>query len=326
MQPYPVKFKPIPQERIWGGHEMKPVFHADRISEPIGEYWLVSGHPTALSVVENGPLAGKSLNELTAQFPDAYLGASPQPRFPVLIKLIEAQADLSVQVHPDDLYAQAHEGDFGKSEAWYIVKAPASGQVVYGHRFRSRDEYFRAVEEGHVRDYLGYRNVAQGDLVYVPARTLHALLAGTTLIEVQQTSDVTYRVYDWDRVDQQGKPRALHVNKAADVLNYAAAPETTDGPAAPRAVAGGTCELLIRCPYFQIERLQLASGAAYSVESGDAPVVLIGVSGTGRLSWPGAADEQVRPYHPWMVPACMTDAVVRADEPMVLLQVTYGRT
>lgn len=287
---YPVKFKAIPVERIWGGHRLKKEFGVDS-EQPIGEYWLISGYPDALSVVQNGPLKGKSLLQLTEEYPEEFLGHSPQPRFPLLIKLLEAEQDLSVQVHPDDEYAQAHEHDYGKTEAWYVVDCTPGGKVNYGHRFTSREEYLKAVQDKKVKDYLEYLRIHKGDVVFVPARTLHALLAGIIVLEVQQTSDVTYRVYDWDRVDARGKGRELHVEKAADALTYAHAylphtqteSEPTKHHHTPEVLVQrefAVHERLLTSPYFTLDRVSL-DNTSLSVKTGrlgnpDAWIILEG--------------------------------------------------
>lgn len=322
MQFYPVKFKPIPTERMWGGHTMKSWFGVEHIAEPVGEYWLVSGHPTATSVVENGSFAGMTLTELTQQFPEAYLGASPQPRFPLLVKLIEASADLSVQVHPDDQYAQNNGGDFGKTEAWYILNAPATGKVVYGHQLSSRDDYIKAVEEGRVKEVLRYQEIQGGELVYVPAQTLHALLADTTLIEVQQTSDVTYRVYDWDRVDTNGQARELHIHQAADVLHYG----ETDIPRVPPvplpAEPGVVREKLLQCPYFTVEKISIQSGE-HCLEPHVGPSLVIGVSGQGRLCWIDDVAEGLKKGDAWLVPSAAASVTLKSGEELTILRITY---
>ncbi|GLV12799.1 mannose-6-phosphate isomerase, class I [Alicyclobacillus hesperidum] len=280
---WPVKFKPVPMPRIWGGHALKSTFGV-QMDEPIGEYWVLSGHPNGMSVVADGPLAGRTLAELTEEHPGAYLGRSPQGRFPLLIKYLEAESDLSVQIHPDDAYAREHEGDFGKTEAWYVLDAKSDGKVNYGHTFPDRETYLRAVAEGHVRDYLNYLPIQKGDLVFVPARTLHALLAGTKVLEIQQTSDVTYRVYDWDRVDASGKPRELHVDKAADVLVYGAPVEPMDQPRILHEEVDFVLTRLAECPYFTIDRV-LLRGRCAEVTHGvpGNPDVVIAVEGKGEL-------------------------------------------
>ena len=290
---YPVKFTPIAMERIWGGHDLVKKF-GDNCEQSIGEYWVLSGHPNGMSVVKNGPLAGMSLVELTEQY-NAYLGQSPQSRFPLMIKFLEANHDLSVQIHPDDQYALEREGDYGKTEAWYVLQTTANGQVIYGHTFTDDGEYRHAVETGSVKDYLTYHPVQAGDLVFVPARTLHALLAGTQVIEVQQTSDVTYRVYDWDRVDQSGKPRELHVQKAGEVMQYGASAESTPKQSVKvlNDSQGTYHKQLVSCAYFTMDVVELTQ-AKYSVSQGKAgnPDIIVVASGEGRLVYQAENDKQ----------------------------------
>ncbi|SFU79920.1 type I phosphomannose isomerase catalytic subunit [Alicyclobacillus macrosporangiidus] len=324
----PVKFQPVPVARLWGGHRLKSWFGVDT-DEPIGEYWVLSGHPNGMSVAASGPFAGMTLAELVEQYPSVYLGHSPQPRFPLLIKFIEASQDLSVQVHPDDAYAQRVEGDFGKTEAWYILECPPDGRVIYGHQFRSQADYREAVEAGRVQEKLRWRPIQPGQVVFVPAGTLHALLAGTIVVEVQQTSDVTYRVYDWDRVDANGNPRPLHVDKAADVLNFDPddpAAQTHPEAANPDASAAGVpapWRRLVTCPYFTMDHVHLDTGTL-PVESGRAgnPDILIAMGGSGRLSWPGG-DMSIRRGDTVLLPATLTQYTVVNDDRLELLRVFY---
>lgn len=319
----PVKLKPIATPRMWGGNQLKSWFGAEHIAQPIGEYWLVSGHPSATSVVEAGPFAGQTLAQLTEQYPATYLGSSAQPRFPLLVKVIEASADLSVQVHPDDAYAQAHEGDYGKTEAWYILDAPDHGKVVSGHRFRDRAEYSQAVEAGRVEEFLAYRDIHAGDVVYVPAKTLHALLAGTMVIEVQQTSDITYRVYDWGRVGANGQSRQLHVAKAADVLDYNAPALPAVRPTPIPAETGVEREHLLDCTRFTMERIAVTPGATHLLEQHGGPSVVVGVSGQGRVGW-GEDDTVLQRGDAWLIPSQRDDVTMKASETeLVVLRITY---
>lgn len=286
MKPYPVKFIPIAQERIWGGHQLKGMFQYNG-EKPIGEYWVLSGHPNGTSIVMNGKLAGKTLVELTAWYPEAFLGNSPQDRFPLLIKFLEANEHLSVQVHPDDDYARDREGDFGKTEAWYILDHHPEAKIVYGHSFASKDEYKQAIEQKRIREYLHYREIEKDQLIYVPARTLHTLLAGTIVIEIQQTSDVTYRVYDWDRAVAEGTYRELHIDKAADVMAYGKdglAQGISDERRILRQHEHCTHERLISCPHFVIEKISIEKGSlAVALGKQGNPDIVIVARGIGHL-------------------------------------------
>jgi len=325
-QAYPLKFRPIPQERIWGGHQLKAWFGLEHIEAPIGEYWILSGHPNATSTIINGPMSGKTLSDVVAKCPAEYLGRSPQPRFPLLIKYLEAADDLSVQVHPDDEYALKNEGDYGKTEAWYILGCRSNGQVVYGHHFPDKSSYQLAVAHGTVEDCLGYEGIQPGQVVFVPSRTLHALLAGTQVIEIQQTSDVTYRVYDWNRVDTDGKGRELHVEQAGNVLDY-----TQDGGQCESTLVsevvwdkdGVLCERLVVCPYFTLERWVLQSGQheVHRAKAGS-PDILIGVSGMGYVIW-GEGEVDLGRAETVLIPTTLDAYILTVPKSLEVLRVTY---
>lgn len=339
--PYPVKFYAIPMERVWGGQSLKPLFQprcASSIPEgPVGEYWVLSGHPNGTSIVSNGPYQGRSLVELTASFPKDYLGNSMQSRFPLLIKFLEAEDDLSVQVHPSDKMAQEVEGDYGKTEAWYVLECNDDGRVVYGHNFSSRDELQDAFSSGTISNYLCYRDIHPKDTVFVPSQTLHALLAGTKVIEVQQTSDVTYRVYDWDRASQDGTKRALHLDKAAQVLfgstdsddsnsahhrtyvdrsNDAAESLHSEIKRQRRmAIDGGKLRTLVECAYFDLYELTVDAhgSAALDRQGADTPDIVIGVEGTGKLRWADGEELLLEPGDTCLIPTSLREVHIEAD-------------
>ncbi|MBL0385287.1 class I mannose-6-phosphate isomerase [Tumebacillus sp. ITR2] len=279
MRAYPVKFAPVIKPRVWGGDALKKSFGVET-SEPIGEYWVLSGLPGDASVVVNGPLAGKTLVELIAEMPDEYLGMNqtqPLPQFPLLIKFLEAREHLSVQIHPDDEQAQAWEQSLGKTEAWYILDHEPGASVIYGHTFPSAETYWNAVRDGQVVDYLQELEIQRDQLIFVPSRTLHALKAGTTLIEIQQSSDITYRVYDW------GRPRELHLEKAALSMTYGT---PTENPNQRRTILeknNFTHEHLLHCPYFTIEKLTLTDTTHTLEKNHPNPDILIVADGEGTL-------------------------------------------
>lgn len=327
MTVYPVKFSRIPHERIWGGSKLKEKFDVT-IEAPVGEYWVLSAHPNGTSVAINGELAGKTLIELTEEFPEAYLGDSPQNRFPLLIKFIEATEDLSIQIHPNDQYAKIHEGDFGKTEAWYVLDCKEKGYVILGHRFRSREEYLAAVTEKRVKEYLIYKPIQKDQLIFVPSQSLHALLAGTVVIEIQQTSDVTYRVYDWDRMDYYGNPRELHTEKAGDVLKYNAKslPEDPLGELVTVMTTNHlTHEHLVTCPYFSIDKLSI-NQAAYTMELGRIgnPDILIVAGGEGTLFYgEGNNSLQLKFGDTVLVPSNIWKYQIYAESAIMILRAYY---
>ena len=325
--PYPVKFAPVAQPRIWGGDELKAKFGVER-PEPTGEYWVLSGHPSAETVAVNGEHAGKTLSELAQEFPEAYLGRSPQDRFPLMVKFLEARDDLSVQIHPHDEYASERHGDYGKTEAWYFLDAQQGAKIIHGHSFPNREEYVRAVQDNRIREFLQYREIEKGQLVFVPSQTLHALLAGSILIEIQQTSDITYRVYDWDRLDETGAGRELHVEQAADVMFYGERVLGDGTDLAHYELARGEGlihEHLLTCPYFVIEKVTLRA-TGYSLELGRKgnPDVLIVAKGEGDLV---AADSGeplcLRFGDAVLIPSTTGAYWLRTETEMELLRVYY---
>jgi mannose-6-phosphate isomerase len=329
---YPLKFTPIVQERIWGGSRLKSLFHADT-DKAIGEYWVLSGHPSAKSIISNGAFAGKSLNDMIADHPQAYLGSSKQDRFPLLIKFLEAEDDLSVQIHPNDEYGLKHEGDYGKTEAWYILDSKPGGEIIYGDTFTSKEQYLLAVKEHNIKPFLKRLPVAADDFVHVPSQTMHALLAGTTLIEIQQTSDVTYRVYDWDRLDNTGKSRELHIEKAADVMLFGQPNTVQDSQTNKEryAIASTTNVLhehLVTCPYFTIEKISLTNGIflGHLGKEGN-PDILVVASGKGTLEWKEENGVEVslpiQNGDAILIPATISVYTLTSDEKLNVLKTFY---
>lgn len=232
---YPLILKPIFKEKPWGGRRLETLLGKNLPPDmPIGESWELAVRREERSVIANGPLAGKTLLEVGNARRDDIYGISPVTgnRFPLLIKFIDAKDTLSVQVHPDDKYVLLHEDarDSGKDEMWYILHAEPASSIILGLREGTTPgEIVRFLERKNPRDLqlqLGKKTcfneipVREGDAFYIPAGMVHAIGGGIVLAEIQQNSDITYRLYDWDRVDNEGKPRELHIKKALDVINY----------------------------------------------------------------------------------------------------------
>ncbi|RHW44178.1 mannose-6-phosphate isomerase [Bombilactobacillus bombi] len=214
----PLFLKPVFQEKIWGGQKLAQEFNYDLPEGKIGECWAISAHPHGPSQVENGPYAGKYLNELWQSQPELF--GNPQGKvFPLLTKILDAEDSLSVQVHPDNVYAKAHEGELGKTECWYIISAEPDSYLIYGHNAKNHQEMKDMIESGDWQHFLKKLPVQAGDFVFVPSGTVHALNKGIVALETQQSSDTTYRLYDYDRVDMKtGKKRALHLQQSEDTI------------------------------------------------------------------------------------------------------------
>lgn len=212
----PLFFKPVFQEKIWGGKRLADVFGFTLPSEHIGEDWAISAHPHGVSVVENGPYQGQDLAQLW-ETEKALFDFPSEPQFPLLVKILDAEEELSVQVHPDDAYGLAHEGELGKTECWYIIDAAPDAQIIYGHHAQTKAEFTQMIQDEQWEALFRRVPVKKGDFFYVPSGTIHAIGAGIMILETQQSSDTTYRVYDYDRTDDQGNTRELHIQQSIDV-------------------------------------------------------------------------------------------------------------
>ena len=213
----PLFLQSVMQEKIWGGTHLRDVFDYDIPSDHVGEYWAISAHPNGVSTIKNGRYAGQTLDVLYAEHRELF-GNRQEPVFPLLTKILDANDWLSVQVHPDDAYGLEHEGELGKTECWYIIAAEPGAEIIYGHNAKSKEELRQQIERKDWENLLTKVPVKAGDFFYVPSGTMHAIGAGIMVLETQQSSDTTYRVYDFDRKDDQGNLRELHLEKSIDVL------------------------------------------------------------------------------------------------------------
>ncbi len=211
-----LKLKPIFQERIWGGRALEEYFGYEIPSDTTGECWAISAHRNGDCLIENGELAGQKLSEVYKSHRDLF-GRINSPVFPLLTKILDAKNDLSVQVHPDDEYAMQVENDLGKTECWYILDCEEGAELIFGHTARTRKELEEMIQQGNWDSLLTRVSIQPGDFFYVPSGTIHALCKGTLVLETQQSSDTTYRVYDYDRVDDEGKKRDLHIESSIKV-------------------------------------------------------------------------------------------------------------
>jgi mannose-6-phosphate isomerase len=225
MKLYPLQFEPILKERIWGGTKLKTFLNKPITSNIAGESWEISTVENDVSVVSNGSFKGKSLKELINEFPEAVLGtkvyAQFGKQFPLLFKYLDAREDLSIQLHPNDKLAKKRHNSFGKTEMWYVMQADTDARLIVGFKEKSSpEEYIKNLNNKTLHTILDTKKVKQGDVFMLDTGTIHAIGAGIVIAEIQQTSDITYRVYDFDRVDANGKTRELHVDLALEALNY----------------------------------------------------------------------------------------------------------
>lgn len=283
---YPLKFKPILKTLVWGGEKIAPYKGIETEQHNIGESWELSGVKGNESVVANGELAGKTITELIAEYREKLVGRKVYEtcgtQFPLLIKFIDARQDLSVQVHPDDeLAAARHNGSKGKTEMWYVVQAEPEAHLLSGLKKEiTPEEYVRRVEENTVTEVLNDYKVNAGDVFFLPAGRIHAIGAGTFVAEIQQTSDITYRIYDYGRLGLDGKPRELHTELAKDAIDYRVYPDYRTG-----FTAGENREVpLVDCKYFTTSLYDLSEKLFLDLSGTDSFLVVICLEGQGSIS------------------------------------------
>ena len=266
---YPLLFEPVLKDYIWGGRRLETILGRTLPPETeIAESWEIAAHDDGTTVVANGPRAGQSLTDLRKALGLDLVGtrsawALERGKFPLLIKILDAQRSLSVQVHPDDDYARAHEGnELGKTEMWVVLHADPGAEIILGVAPGTTPAAFRqALAAGQLEPQLHRLPVKSGDFINVPAGSLHAILGGLLIAEIQQNSNTTYRVYDWNRVGKDGRPRELHVDQALDVINFDQVAPNLPQARAAAAPAGCTREVLNETRYFTVERWSLDEGA-----------------------------------------------------------------
>lgn len=289
-----LRFEEAYQPRPWGGQQLANTLGKPAPRDtPIGEAWLISDHPSHESRVADGPWAGHTLHQILRAVPDALLGSLAQPtphgRFPLLLKLLDAAEPLSVQVHPDDHHAQRlGEPDVGKTEMWYVLDAAPGSRLYCGLCEDTTPEHLvDGVKTGAIVDQLIHYAATPGVSVFVPAGTVHAIGAGILIAEIQQNSDLTYRLYDWGRTDAQGQPRELHVDKSVAVTKFGQAPAIGNGLA--YTAHGIEHTILGACPYFAGERLAISGGETRRPTGARSFHLLLGVSGNIALRCDGDA-------------------------------------
>ena len=282
---YPLKFNPILKSMIWGGDKLSQYKAIETDQKNIGESWELSGVPGNESVVSNGEFAGRTITELIKEYGPELLGhhvyETYGENFPLLIKFIDARDDLSIQVHPDDAMAQAvHDQPFGKTEMWYVVSADKDAHLMSGLSAEiTPEEYVSRVENNTITDVLCDYKVAAGDVFFLPAGRIHSIGKGCFIAEIQQTSDLTYRIYDFGRLGLDGKPRQLHTELAKDAIDYSV---SEDYRTAYTPVLNEDTPL-VECEYFKTHLLDLTKPLSVDVKSKDSFMIVICLEGKGVL-------------------------------------------
>lgn len=299
---YPLKFLPIYHKKIWGGERLKQFWGRDLPGSCIGESWELSTRQEAMSRVSNGKFAGETLQELINRYPTEILGkVNDGKTFPLLHKIIDATLPLSVQIHPDDDYAVKQEGDRGKTEAWYVLYADDTAKIIYGlNPAISKIQLQQAIRDGKIMEVVRSVPIVTGDLIYIPAGTVHALCGGAVVYEVQQNSDITYRLYDYGRVDEKGRPRPLHIDKALEVVS----PE--------QQLEDNFKRTTLYSPFFSITKVRAEGFLQHNTESKFLVVYMI--DGEGIV-----AGERIQRGETVLIPACMGDFKIIGEFELLLI-------
>lgn len=267
---YPFKMKPVFKDNIWGGTRLRDEYKKDTPYEITGESWEVASHKNGESKVCGGEYNNKTIKELTKILKNKFLGdkvyTADDAKFPLLVKFIDARDDLSVQVHPDDKFALENEnGELGKTEMWYIMDASTDAGILYGFKEEiSKQAFENSIKNNTILEYTKFEKCQKGDSFFIPAGTLHAIGKGLLIAEIQQNSDTTYRIYDYDRRDFEGNPRELHIDKAVKVTNLK--------PALKYAYEGN---VISDCEYFRVEKLELCGNAGWIVDKNRFEIIIV---------------------------------------------------
>lgn len=309
MKFYPLQFEPILKERIWGGEKLKTILNKPISSKITGESWEISTVEGDVSVISNGDLAGKSLNDIIKSNPEEVLGTEVYARFgkqfPLLFKYLDAREDLSIQVHPNDELAKKRHNSFGKTEMWYVMQADTDSKLIVGFKEDSNAvEYLENLKNKTLLSILDNVAVQVGDVFFLETGTVHAIGAGMVIAEIQQTSDITYRLYDFDRKDAAGNERELHVDLALDAINY----NKIDTYKKYNKELNQS-NVMVDCPYFTTNFLPLDGEVAVN-KSGNSFTVYMCVEGDFELEFDGVKSKYIK-GDTILIPAALKSFVLR---------------
>ena len=320
---YPLTFSPILKSILWGGNNICSFKEIESAQDGIGESWEVSDVKNNVSVVANGPLKGKSLDDLIEIYGSALLGESVYKRFgklfPLLIKFIDAKEALSIQVHPDDELAKERHNSFGKTEMWYVIDATPDAFLYSGFAKQlNPDEYVQSVEDNSFTDTLAKHNVHVGDVFFLPAGRVHAIGAGCFIAEIQQTSDITYRIYDFNRKDAQGNPRELHTEQAKDAIDYHIYPDYK----LEYTPESNVIQPLVNCPYFTTNLIDIDKDKSIDLTERDSFSIYICMQGRLSLADDLGNEIEIQQGQTVLIPAATQNIKLRPINECKLLE-TY---
>ena len=320
---YPLKFIPIVKDKIWGGQKLNKIFGKQANGLPnIGESWELSAYPTDASVVENGYLTGKTLPELIEKYGEQLIGKKVYERFgqnfPLLFKLIDANEDLSIQVHPNDEQAKIRHNSFGKTEMWYVLNAEPDAYLIIGFTKNcTKKHYLEALNNGEVENLLQKVRVKAGDVFFIPSGLVHAIGKGVMVAEIQESSDITYRIFDYNRIDANGNERQLHTAEALDVINFSA---SKNPKIEYQLKANGESVELVHCDYFVTNILQFDKEITKHNAHIDTFVVYMCLEGSFEISG-GTLNVDVKKGETVLIPAGLKDLSLIPNEKTTLLEI-----
>lgn len=319
---YPLKFKTIFKDKIWGGDKIKTILKKDFDPLPnCGETWELSAVKGNVSEVANGPFEGQPLDKLISDYSNQILGAKVIEKFgnefPLLIKFIDAQEDLSVQVHPNDQLAETRHQGKGKTEMWYIMQADTGASLIAGfNQPLNKATYLKHFNEGELNTVLNRVDVSAGDVFFIPAGRIHTIGKGILLAEIQQTSDITYRIYDFDRTDAQGNKRELHTEEAVDALDY----EFHETYKTSYSSHNNARTSLVKSAYFTTNKFNIDQSAQLDYSDLDSFVIYVFIKGQGHLSYAGK-EQSFKMGEVYLLPAAMKHMSVVPDGETEFLEV-----
>lgn len=319
---YPLKFKPILKQTIWGGEKLSAKSDNPAVKESIGESWEISGVQENISVVSEGLLADNTLEELVEVYMGDLVGDQVYEKFgvefPLLIKYIDACDNLSIQVHPDDIKAKERHNAYGKTEMWYMVDADPDAELIMGFRKDSdKQEYLARLQNNTFPDILNVEKVKKGDCFFIPAGTVHAICKGCFIAEIQQTSDITYRIYDYDRRDKNGNPRELHTDLATDVIDFSEQSQH----AIPYHTHDNHTEELVHCDYFTTNMLKFNQEVEKDYMDIDSFVIYMCLEGNFSVVYDTDQFIKVSKGETVLIPACFKEIFLIPEEETQLLEI-----
>lgn len=309
MQLYPLLFEPNLHSVVWGGNQLCPYKGLEPSDEPIGESWEVSAVPTSTSIVSNGVYVDKDLISVINENPDAILGKKVNEKYhcqlPLLVKFIDAKRDLSIQVHPNDEMAMREHGKMGKSEMWYVIKADEGAHLYAGFKQEiTPEEYQQRIADGTIINVLADHQVKAGDVFYIPAGRIHAICGRILLAEVQQSSDVTYRIFDYNRPGMDGKPRELHTELAAKALDY----HVIDNYRTEYSESSNKAVQIIDSPYFSVRVLEVSKQFHRNLRKYDSFIITMCIEGDCRIRVRSNGEEiLLKQGNSTLIPAAIAD-------------------